>query len=473
MVMVPVILCGGSGTRLWPVSRRYFPKQFHALTSGRSLFQETVLRCMAVPGAGEPVLMTGGDYRFLVSEQLDAVGVDRRSILLEPVPRDTAPSIALAALHVAESDPGAVMLVAPSDHVINDRPAFQTSIGAAVEAARRGRLVTLGIEPSYPATGYGYIKSAPGGEDELPPGCHRVASFVEKPDGARAAQFLAEGTYCWNSGMFLFTASAYLEEIARLAPSVLDACRRAWEETKTDFGFRTFGQAYQDAPPISVDYAVMESTDKSVVVLHAGDWNDIGSWSSLADINTPDERGNTVVGNVRLQDSVNSFVFASDRLVAGVGLENAIVVETKDAVLVSARRDDQQVRQLAEALKSEGAAEADFHTRVYRPWGSYEDLDKGEGFHVKRLVIKPGASISLQRHYHRCEHWVVVQGEASVIRDDEKYVLKKNESTYIPREAVHKLTNNGAEDLVIVEVQTGDYLDESDIERLKDDYGRS
>lgn len=471
-MIVPVILCGGSGTRLWPVSRHYFPKQFHALTGHLSLFQQTVQRCSAT-GAGEVVALTSNDYRFMVAEQLDAIDMQRRTIILEPAPRNTAPAIALAALSVSESNRDEVMLVAPSDHVIVDEAVFRETIVKAREAAEGGHVVTLGITPTYPATGYGYIKRGPRPGSGLPDGCWPVERFVEKPDLETASRFVEDDAYFWNSGMFLFTARTFLEELEQHAPAVLEACTRAWGATVPEYGFHTVGESYLEAPSVSVDYAVMEKTDKSVVVPHSGDWSDIGSWSGLADVDERDADGNTIRGNVRLHNVSDSFIFASDRLVTGVGLKNAVIVETKDAVLVSTANEDQEVKHVVEMLKKAGAPEADFHTVVFRPWGSYEDLDKGEGFHVKRLTIKPGASISLQRHFHRSEHWVVVQGEAQVVRDEEEYVLKKNESTDIPRESVHKLSNHGSEDLVIVEVQTGDWLDESDIERLKDDYGRS
>lgn len=422
---------------------------------------------------GGLVVLSNVDYRFLVAEQLDDIGVTERSIILEPASRNTAPAIALAALYVTEIDPEAVMLVAPADHLIANRSAFNGAIEAGVAAATRGKLVTLGIEPTYPSTAYGYIKQGDGPAGNGLPGCYEVDCFVEKPDQTTAAQFLREGGYLWNSGIFIFPAAGYLEEMGAHQPDILAACKRAWNGTEHEFGFRTTGDAYADAPSLSVDYAIMEKTGKSVVVPYRGDWSDIGSWTGLADTRTPDERGNIVSGNVWLRDVSGSFIMASDRLVAGVGLEDIVVVETKDAVLIATRKDDQDVKQVVDELKSHQVPEADYHTRVLRPWGSYEDLDKGKGFHVKRLTINPGAGISLQRHFHRSEHWVVVEGEALVVRDEEEFVLTKNESTYIPREAVHKLTNRGEDRLVIIEVQTGDYLDESDIERLKDDYGRT
>ncbi|MDZ7841098.1 MAG: mannose-1-phosphate guanylyltransferase/mannose-6-phosphate isomerase [Gammaproteobacteria bacterium] len=473
-MLIPVIMCGGTGTRLWPLSRHLFPKQFHALTGGLSLFQQTVQRCIGCPDTGRVLALTGYDYRFMAAEQLDAVGVGDRTIILEPAVRNTAPAIALAALQIVETDPAAVMLVVPSDHYIRDEGAFRAAIGTAVESANAGGLVTLGITPSHPATGYGYIKAQSSPGKRLAGDRYAVERFVEKPALEQASEFLAQGGYYWNSGMFLFQAGVYLSELQSLSPEILDACRKAWARGAVDHGFRTIDACYGESPSVSIDYAVMERTDKAVVVPYSGDWSDIGSWSSLAETGIErDDGGNTVVGDVYLHDVTGSFIFASDRLVAGVGLEDTVVVETRDAVLVAARGRDQEVKQMVELLKADDAPQASHHTRVYRPWGSYEDLDSGPGFHVKRLTIKPGASISLQRHFHRSEHWVVVQGEATVVRDDETYVLGKNESTDIPVQAVHKLTNAGVEELVIVEVQTGDYLAEDDIERLKDDYGRS
>jgi len=472
-MMTPVILCGGSGTRLWPLSRHLFPKQFHALTGGLSLFQQTVRRCTGTPDAGSVVALTGSDYRFMTAEQLDAIGAEGATIILEPAARNTGPAITLAALHVAETNPEDVMLVVPSDHLIKDEDAFHAAIRTSAEAAWGGELVTLGITPTYPATGYGYIKGAPAPDESLPAGCARVEQFIEKPELDRAARFLAQGGYYWNSGMFVFQAGPYLSELERHQPGILDACRQAWSESATEYGFKSVGAAYEDAPSLSIDYALMEKTDRAVVVPYGGDWSDIGSWSGYADANGRDDQGNMVMGDVHLHDVTDSFIYATDRLVAGVGLKEAVVVETKDAVLITTREGDQDVKQVVDMLKSAHAPQAHQHTRVYRPWGSYEDLDGGDGFHVKRLMIKPGASISLQRHFHRAEHWVVVQGKATVVRDEETFVLGRNESADIPVQAVHKLSNESDEELVIVEVQTGDYLDESDIERLKDDYGRS
>jgi len=469
--MYSVILGGGSGTRLWPLSRYHFPKQFHSFSGERSLFQETVRRCAGALGSDALIVLSNNDYRFLVAEQLDAIGVAERRIILEPAARNTAPAIALAALCVEDVDPDAVMLVAPSDHMIDDRDTFKRAIHRGVAAAHAGKLVTLGIQPTYPATGYGYIKrsdEAAGTDQWLP-----VEAFVEKPDLATATAFVDSGAYYWNSGIFLFTASSYIRELEAHQPALAEACREAWARRQSRYGFDSASEAFMTAESISIDYAVMEKTDAAVVVPYSGDWNDIGSWSGVTSMGVADERGNTVRGNVLLHDVRDSLVFASDRLVAGVGLDNAVIVETKDAVLVSTRAGDQDVKHIVDMLKARSAPEADFHTVVFRPWGGYENLDQGAGFHVKRLFIKPGASISLQRHFHRSEHWVVVRGEATVIRDAEEYVLRKNESTYVPRESMHKLTNNGEEELVIVEVQTGDYLEEDDIERLEDAYGRS
>jgi len=475
MLMYSVILGGGSGTRLWPVSRHHFPKQFHVFSGKLSLFQETVGRCAEALDSEALIVLSNNDYRFLVAEQLDAIGAAERRIILEPAARNTAPAIALAAHCVQDSDPDGVMLVAPSDHMISDRAAFNRSIRRGVEAARAGRLVTLGIEPAYPATGYGYIQRGAGtGETHAETdGWLPVEAFVEKPDLATATAFVDSGAYYWNSGIFLFTAAVYLRELETHRPELAAVCREAWMRRQCRYGFDRAGEAFIDAEPVSIDYAVMEKTGASVVVPHSGDWNDIGSWSGVTAMAAPDAQGNTVTGNVLLHDVSDSLVHASSRLVAGVGLDNAVIVETKDAVLVSTRANDQDVKHIVAMLKAQGAPEADFHARVLRPWGGYENLDQGEGFQVKRLFIKPGASISLQRHFHRSEHWVVVQGEATVIRDDEEYLLRPNESTYIPCQAVHKLTNNGSEELVVVEVQTGGYLGEDDIQRLEDAYGRA
>jgi len=467
--IVPLILSGGSGSRLWPLSRKQYPKQLLPLVGERSMLQQTVTRLAGLPTA-PPLLICNEAHRFLVAEQLRALQIEGR-IMLEPTARNTAPAVALGALQaLAESD-GAdpVLLVLPADHLIGQPAAFRSAVMAGLPLAEAGHLVTFGITPTEPATGYGYIRRGAA----LAGAGFRVDAFVEKPDRETAEAYLGEGGFYWNSGMFLFRAKRYLEELRRLAPEIASACEEAYVSATRDLDFlRVPAEIFGRSPSNSIDYAVMEHTDDAVVVPMDADWSDLGSWDSLLDASEADEDGNVVSGDVLCHDSHNNYLRAGDRLLAVVGLNDSIVVETADAVLVAPRERVQEVRQIVDQLDAAGRDESVVHRRVSRPWGSYQSVDSGPGFQVKRLVVNPGARLSLQRHQQRAEHWVVVQGTARVTRGEQCFDLERNHSTFIPLGMVHRLENPGVEPLHLVEVQSGDYLGEDDIERLDDQYGR-
>jgi mannose-1-phosphate guanylyltransferase/mannose-6-phosphate isomerase len=464
--LIPVLLCGGSGTRLWPLSRTHLPKQFLRLAGDRSLLQDTVLRTKGL-SAERVVAVAGDDHRFLLAEQLREIGAEA-DILLEPCARNTAPAIAAAARWAQRSAPDALMLVLPSDHLIANDAAFREAVAAGVQHAREGRLVTFGIVPTRAETGYGYIRRG----SSVAAG-YAVERFVEKPDAETAAAYLASGEYTWNSGMFLFRADVFLRALGSHAPAIADAAARALDNAARDLDFVRLDKAsFAASPSDSIDYAVMEKADGVVVIPLDAGWNDIGAWDALLAIGDADAAGNRAVGDVLTHDSSGCYARASSRLVALVGMNDTVVVETADAVLVADKSRAQEVKHIVAALKAAGRAETEFHTVVHRPWGSYEGIALGPRYQVKRIIVKPGRSLSLQKHHHRAEHWVVVTGTARVTRGEDVLLLGENESTYIPLGTVHRLENPGRIDLEIVEIQSGSYLGEDDIVRLEDVYGR-
>jgi mannose-1-phosphate guanylyltransferase / mannose-6-phosphate isomerase len=470
-MLFPVILSGGSGTRLWPLSRTLLPKQFLPLVSGESMLQDTIRRLDGLHDLSPPLIICSNDHRFLAAEQLRDIGVAPLAQILEPVGRNTAPAIAVAALQALEHDPAATLLVLPADHLIRDVPRFHAAVLKATQLAANGRLVTFGIVPAEPETGYGYIERG----DSIPEvaGGFAVARFVEKPDAEKAARFVAAGRFYWNSGMFVFRADRYLDELGKFQPAVLKSAKLAWEGRAQDLDFfRLAEAAFAACPSISIDYAVMEKTADAAVVEADMGWSDIGSWSSLWQASVPDQLGNVSVGDVHLDNVRNSYVRADGRMVAAIGVENLIIVETSDAVLVAHKDQAQRVKDMVESLKAKQRNEYLVHKRVYRPWGYYEGLDGAERFQVKRLMVKPGCKLSLQMHHHRAEHWVVVTGTAKVTRGDETVLLSENQSTYIPLGTKHRLENVGKVPLHLIEVQSGGYLGEDDIVRFEDDYKR-
>ncbi len=468
-MFLPVIMAGGSGTRLWPLSRQHYPKQFHALTGERSLLQETVMRLEGME-ATTPLLICNEEHRFLVAEQLRQIGQEDLTMLLEPVARNTAPAIALAALYARRDGDDPLMLVLAADHFIRDVAQFQEAIAAGVPLAQEGRLVTFGVVPERPETGYGYIRRGAA----LAEGGFAVDSFAEKPDAQTAARYLASGDYYWNSGIFLFRASRFLEELERFRPDILLACQKAAGALKPDMQFvRVDARAFEACPSESVDYAVMEKTAHAAVVPLKARWSDIGSWSALWEVQDRDDSGNAFGGDVLSLDSANNLVRAESRLVALVGIEDLVVVETKDAVLIARKDKVQDVKSIVDLIKKNGRHEHLNHREVYRPWGHYDSIDFGERDQVKRITVKPGAKLSVQMHHHRAEHWIVVRGTARVYKGDEVLLLTENQSTYIPLGEVHALENPGKIPLELIEVQSGSYLGEDDIVRFEDRYGRS
>ena len=463
----PVVLCGGSGTRLWPMSRRLLPKQFLRLASARTMMQETVLR---LRDAAAPIMVCNDEHRFLVSEQLRDIDVTPAGLLLEPAARNPAPAVAAAALMAADRNPAAILFVLPSDHVIRDRDEFLAAAGHAVPLAAQGRLVTFGIRPNAPETGYGYIEM--GSVVGRGP-AREVARFVEKPDGVTAAAYFASARYLWNSGMFVFSARRFLDELHEHRADISDAVREAWTARSEDGSFIRLGKsAFAHCPADSVDCAVMERTRSAAVIETDMGWSDVGSWAALWDIGEKDPHGNVVRGDVALHDTRNSYVRAEHRLVSVSGLDEAIVVETSDSVLVTHRRNAQEVKELVARLDGAKRSEHVSHRCVYRPWGYYESIDAGSGFQVKRIMVKPGEALSLQLHHRRAEHWVVVSGVARVTCGEKSFDLHANQSTYIPIGARHRLENLREEPLFIIEIQSGEYLGEDDIVRFEDRYSR-
>lgn len=471
-MIIPVILSGGSGTRLWPMSRETYPKQFLPLVGEHTMLQNTALRVAGLEGMAAPLVVCNEEHRFMVAEQMRSAGIQPHAILLEPVGRNTAPAVAVAALHAqaqhAHSDP--LLLVLPADHVIRDVPGFRAAILQVCAAAEAGYLLTFGIVPSAAETGYGYIKAG----STLPQyGVAQVERFVEKPDAATAAHYVASGAYYWNSGMFMFRASTFLAELERYAPTMLSACQQSLSAARSDRDFLWLEPAaFSACPKDSIDYALMEKTAHAAVMPLAVGWNDVGSWSALWEVGERDAQGNVERGDVMSIDSRNSYVDATSRLVATVGIEDLVVVETPDAVLVAQRERVQEVKDIVAQLQTGERHEGRLHRKVYRPWGYYDSIDFEQRFQVKRITVNPGASLSAQMHHHRAEHWVVVHGTARVTRGDETFLLTENQSTYIPVGVCHRLANPGKIPLEMVEVQSGSYLGEDDIVRYDDAYGR-
>lgn len=488
-MLIPVVLCGGSGTRLWPVSRQMYPKQFLSLISEHTMLQETLIRLEGLSVA-PPSVICNEEHRFLVAEQLRALGLDDATIVLEPEGRNTAPAVALAALQCLErtrhlecnsadasllQDDDPLMLVLPADHYIADASAFQTAIMQALPAAKAGKLVTFGITPHRPETGYGYIEQGEvlRGEDYAEGEVFCIKGFSEKPTAEVAQRFIEQGSHLWNAGIFMFRAGVFLAELRKLAPEILSWCEQAMAGAERDLDFiRPNAALFSANPSISIDHAIMEHTALGAVVPLSAGWSDIGSWSALGELGPADAAGNVSSGDVIAIDTHNSMLRSEGRLIAAVGLEDMIVVETADAVLVAQRDQVQKVREIVAHLEKQGRAESKQHRRVYRPWGYYDCMGQGQRYQVKHIALKPGASISLQQHHHRAEHWVVVSGTAKVTRGDSVSLITENQSTYIPVGEIHRLENPGLITLELIEVQSGSYLGEDDIVRLQDNYNR-
>lgn len=472
MSIFPVILCGGGGARLWPLSRGGQPKQFLALAGDRSLFQATVLRGAGLNGATAPVVVSNIAHRFHVMDQLKEIDREALSIVLEPTSRNTAAAIAAAAHVVAACDPDATMLVLPSDHIIANETAFRLAVGIATPLAHDGYIVTFGIVPSEPRTGFGYIRRGAVLSKEL--GAYRVDTFIEKPDAESAESLIRAGDAFWNSGMFALKAKTYLDELQRWAPAIASAAHDAFVAAHSDDNCVTLSaEPLALCPNLSIDHAVLEKSDRvSVVTIDDLGWNDIGSWSALGEVSPCDEQGNVAIGDVFHESVSGTYIRADHRMVAAVGVTDLVIVETADAVLVAGKNSSQDVKAIVERLKADGRRESITHTRVNRPWGSYESIADGPRFQVKRIVVAPGGQLSLQLHHHRAEHWIVVKGTAHVVNGDQDLLLTENESTYIPVGTLHRLTNPGKLPLELIEVQSGPYLGEDDIVRLEDRYGR-
>lgn len=471
MKITPVILSGGSGTRLWPVSRSLYPKQLLPIASERTMFQETVVRFSGAPDFLPPLVVCNDEHRFIIASQLQALGVKPEAIVLEPAGRNTAAAAAVAALILSRRADDPLMLIAPSDHVIDDPAAFHDAIRIAAPAAERGRLVTFGMKPVRLETGYGHIE--PAGPLDGVPGAFSVARFIEKPGRQKAEELVATGRCFWNSGMFLFSPRAWLEELSRYAADILAGASRALREGSHDLDFlRLDTQSFTALRSVSIDYAVMEHTTIAAVVPATIGWSDIGCWSAIWERSEKDGAGNVISGDVIIEDSRDNYIRSDKRLVAALGVDDLIVVESADAILVCRRNRDQDVKLLVERLAKSSRSEVSQHTRVYRPWGFFESLHVGQGTQVKLIEVNPGAALSLQYHHRRSEHWVVVSGDASIVRGDDHFVLKKNESTFIPVGIKHRLENRTDQPLRIIEVQVGDYLGEDDIVRVEDRYKR-
>ena len=481
-MILPVILAGGSGSRLWPLSRELYPKQFLNIAGEQSMLQQTLQRLQGLDehltdsNCDAPLIICNEEHRFIAAEQARASNIQHSGILLEPVGRNTAPAIALAALQALsysnsnqqiESDP--ILLVLAADHHIAKATEFQQTVARGVEYARQGKLVTFGITPNAPETGYGYIKQG----EPLSRNVYAIECFVEKPDLTTAEQYINSGQYLWNSGMFMFRASRYLEELAEHSPEILAACKLALATQNTDLDFiRIDAEAFKSSPSDSIDYAVMEKTSHAAVIPMDVGWNDIGSWSAIWDVSEKDEHNNVIEGDVLTVDSQHNYIHAENKLVATVGVDNLIIVETKDAILVAKKDKVQGVKSIVSQLNQAGRAEHIYHREIFRPWGKYDVIDLGKRDKVKRITVKPGHKLSLQMHHHRAEHWVVVAGTAKVTNDEKTYLVEEDQSTYIPLGHIHSLENPGDLPLEMIEVQTGSHLSEDDIIRYQDSYGR-
>lgn len=466
-MIIPVIMAGGTGSRLWPVSRESFPKQFVSFQDNKpSLFQQALLRLQGIDGLQAPIVLCNDNCRFLVVEQLDAIGIEDANIILEPVARNTAPAVTLAALSARQNSPDALLLVLAADHLIENIDAFHKAISIAAENASNGKLSTFGVVPDKPETGYGYIKRA-----ENLGLAFAVDTFVEKPNQTKAQEYLSSGEYYWNSGMFMFSAATYLAELEAFTPEIFTSCVNAFSTASVDnkFGFtRLSTKSFSKCPSDSIDYAVMESTTKAIVVPLDAGWSDLGAWDAIWEQAEKDPQGNATTGDVHLEGVSNSYVHASSRLVSVLGIEDAVIIETADSVLVSNKNSSQDVKTIVQKLKQQGRQEADEHTLVNRPWGSYESLAEGDNFQVKRIIVSPGGSLSLQLHHHRAEHWAVVSGTVKVTNGEKVFFLESGQSTYIPVEIKHRLENLSDEPVILIEVQCGTYLGEDDIERFED-----
>ncbi len=470
-MIIPVILSGGSGTRLWPSSRSLYPKQLLALASKHSMLQETVLRLAGFADVGDPIVVCNQEHRFIIAEQLQQVGITQARLILEPEAKNTAPAALIAALY-AEQAYGAdvTLLVLPADHLIRDVDTFQQAVQIAATISQQGYLVTFGVQPSHPETGYGYIRCGETVSDQV----YRVDRFVEKPNAVTAEQYLAENNYLWNSGMFVFSAGEFQTEMKHYAPAMMSACRLAFERAKGDLDFvRLDAEAFAQCPSDSIDYAVMEKTQKAVVVPLKADWSDLGSWSSLWESMPKDAYENVLSGDVLTHNVSNCYIRAEHKLVAAVGIKDHVIIETDDAILVVDKNSTQDVKEIVKILQSQKRLEHHSHSVVYRPWGSYQSIDSGTNFQVKRICVKPGAKLSLQMHHYRAEHWIVVKGTATVTRGEEVFILEENQSTYISIGQKHRLENATLLPLEIIEVQSGSYLGEDDIVRFEDVYQRN
>lgn len=476
-MIVPVILSGGAGSRLWPLSRELYPKQLLPLVGSLTMLQETVERLRGVAELTAPVVVSNDQHRFIVAQQLIEAGHKAEAIILEPVGRNTAPAVAMAALHARERGVDPILLILPADHVIRNREVLCATISAAYAAAVDGRLITFGVVPSAPETGYGYIRrGAPLALNDKSASheIFSVAQFVEKPNRETAEQYLAAGDYYWNSGMFMFKASRYLQELQTFAPEMMAACHEAMSKAQADMDFiRLDAEAFAACPSDSIDYAVMEKTDAAAVIPLDAGWSDVGSWSALWEVLPKDASANVTVGDVFTKAVSNSYLYAEQgRILAAIGLDGIVVVDTADAVLVARMDQCQDVKDIVGKLKKENRDETLAHRKVYRPWGNYESIDKSDRFQVKRITVKPGATLSQQMHHHRAEHWIVVKGTAKITKGEEVLLLSENQSTYIPLGVSHRLENPGKIDLELIEVQSGSYLGEDDIVRFDDHYGR-